>query len=355
MTTQTVNPEMVVLAREARRMTQGELAKRLPCSQGKVSKIESGLLPVTDELLRSLSISLNFPEAFFLQQERRLGVGASEYFHRKKSALGVRLLDGIHADLELFRLHLAKLVKAVEIEQLKKLPRLDLDDFDGDPTEAARALRATWLLPRGPISNLTMAVEEAGGMIVRREFGTSLVDGISRTVPGLPPMFFLNTALPPDRYRFTLAHELAHVVMHDVPHPEIEREADRFAAELLMPAADISPSLKGITLQRLATLKQVWKVSMGALLKRAHDLGRVTERQYRHLWMQMGKFGYRTREPIELDPPQEVPMLLQEVIDYHTMSLGYSAQELGRLLLVQEEDLRIYPIRLVERTQLRVV
>ncbi|MBK7012326.1 MAG: ImmA/IrrE family metallo-endopeptidase [Xanthomonadales bacterium] len=44
-------------------------------------------------------------------------------------------------------------------------------------------------------------------------------------------MIFINKDVPGDRWRFTLAHELAHLVMHDIPKPDMEDEADEFASE----------------------------------------------------------------------------------------------------------------------------
>lgn len=354
--TPTINPEMISLARETRRMSQAELAEQLSCSPAKMSKIEAGLVSVSSDFLHALAKVLDYPKEFFFQQEYRIGIGVSEFFHRKKSSLGVRVLDAIHADLEVFRLHLLKFIRAVEIDRVKRLPRLELEDFGGDPVQVARALRATWQLPSGPIKNLTIAIEEAGGIIQRRDFGTALVDGISRSVPGLPPMFFLNRSMPPDRYRFTLAHELGHVVFHEIPNPDVEDQANEFAAELLMPADDIRSSLTGLTFPKLVALKQIWKVSMAALIKRARTLDKMNERQYRYMMMQMGKLGYRLREPAELDPPQEEPTLLQEVLDYHTKSLGYSPAELGKLLCWNERELtNVYQVNQQARARLRVV
>ena len=42
--TKNINPEMLVLARESRGVMQSELARMLSVTQGKVSKLESGLL-----------------------------------------------------------------------------------------------------------------------------------------------------------------------------------------------------------------------------------------------------------------------------------------------------------------------
>ena len=46
---QKVNYNMVTLARESRGLTQSELAGELGVTQGKISKIEQGLLSISDQ------------------------------------------------------------------------------------------------------------------------------------------------------------------------------------------------------------------------------------------------------------------------------------------------------------------
>ncbi|WAC08749.1 MAG: hypothetical protein OS130_06045 [Thermodesulfobacteriota bacterium] len=82
-----------------------------------------------------------------------------------------------------------------------------------------------------------------------------------------------------------------------------------------MPEDAISRFLNNITLPQLANLKSYWKVFMAALLHRSYDLKKITTRQYQYLWMQMGKAGYRTKEPPEFDIPKEIPSLLKDLIE----------------------------------------
>lgn len=150
-----------------------------------------------------------------------------------------------------------------------------------------------------------------------------------------------------DRIRFTLAHEIGHLIMHQIPpsdNSDIEKEADMFAAEFLMPKEAISYSLSDLSLQKLAALKPYWKVSMAALLKRAADLGKITQRQARYFWTQMGKKGYRIQEPPELTPPTETPWLLEEIIKVHKNDLKYSLSDLCNAISINENEfLSIYP------------
>jgi len=151
------------------------------------------------------------------------------------------------------------------------------------------SLRAYWEIPSGPIDNLTDLVEQAGVIVVHSSLGESVVSGVTFAVSGLPPLVVLNEEQPADRLRFTLAHELGHLVMHKFPTPNMEDEANAFAGALLMPANDIRPYFAGrrIDFLLLAALKLEWKVAMQSLLMRARSLGMVTPKQERYLWQQL--------------------------------------------------------------------
>jgi len=344
-----VDPRKVVVARESRGLTQGELAELVGTSQAKISRIEAGLLAVTSEGLSKIAAALGYRDSFFLESDELYGIDTSVIYHRsletsliyhrKQQTIPVKTLNRIHAVLNIRRIHVERLLRSAHIEPVKQFPRFDIDEYES-PESVAQAVRATWLLPRGPVVSVTKAIEDAGGIIVKVDFGTRQLDAVSQWIPGMPPLFFVNRDLPGDRLRLSLAHELGHIVMHRTVNPEIEEQAFAFAAAFLMPRDAITPSLDTVTPARLATLKPYWRVSMQAILKRATDLGAITERQARYVWMQLSTAGYRKREPPELDVPIEEPRLLREMIEMHAGRLGYTADDLGRLLGLLEAELR---------------
>jgi Zn-dependent peptidase ImmA (M78 family) len=200
-------------------------------------------------------------------------------------------------------------------------------------------VRKLWNVPRGAIASVTALLESAGVLVVPSNFGTKGFSGVSTVTNAGVFIIFINKTMPGDRQRFTLAHELGHIVMHRTIFSEtMERDADRFASEFLMPATDIRSQLTHIKLDRLAALKLHWKVSMGALLMRAYALEVITERQYRYLWMQMGQHGYRVNEPIEYAIQFEQPTLLKDTIRLHLDELQYLARQLAEGLLALYED-----------------
>ena len=335
-----INPAMIILAREARGLSQTRLAELADLSQAHVSKVEAGLVPASHKLTSAIATTVKMPENFFVQTDLVLGAGISEFFHRKRQAVPTKILSQIHAQTNILRMHVERLLHSVNLPECR-IPLLNVDDC-GSATEAAAAVRAILNVPAGPIPNIARVVEDAGGLVIPMGFRSDGVDAISRWVPGLPPLFFVNKSAPVDRYRMSVTHELGHMVLHRVLEPDLESEANEFAAEFLMPVAEIKNHLYGLTLEQLARLKPYWRVSMAALLKRATDLGCITPAAARYLWMNLSKRGYRKREPAELDLTPEPPAMLREILECYQSELGYSVADLAQLLSVSTEDLSVW-------------
>jgi Zn-dependent peptidase ImmA (M78 family)/transcriptional regulator with XRE-family HTH domain len=330
MATSVVNPDMIVLARESCGMTQGDLANAIHVTQGKISKYENGLLAVAEEDLASIAKILGYTTDFFYQTDQIYGLGSSSLFHRQRQGVPIVLQKQIQAQINIRRMQIERLLRGSNVDAENRFEPLDIDAFNGHVEKIARLVRVAWKLPTGPIQNLTAAVENAGGIIMCCEFGTAKIDAAHIWIPGLPPLFFMNNRLPGDRYRFTLAHEVGHAIMHRYPTGDIEAEADRFAAELLMPEQEISDQLHGMTIDRAAMLKPHWKVSMAALIRRARDVKAISERTYRSLFTRLSAIGYRMNEPIPL--PLEKPTVVPQLVAVHRQAYGYSDTDLARIL-----------------------
>lgn len=332
------NPEMLQLARQFRGLSQIALAKGTGITQGFLSKIENGLIEPGADTLNTLSATLSFPQSYFFNQDRVYGLPISVHAYRKKASVPQKTLDAIQAEMNLRVIHYRKLLRSVDIAQELELPHLDVEQYGGDTEEIASLVRRTWMMPNGPVKNLIDYVERAGVLVFICDFPSGKVDGVTMAVKGMPPCIFLSKNQPADRMRFSLAHELGHLVMHRQPRPSMEDEANTFAAALLMPRRDIYFELKNASIKSIAALKPVWKVSMAALLVRAATLGAITTTQSSYLWRQLSSMGYRLREPSELEFPQEKAVLTAEVLELHMQELGYTHEEMMNTLGILAAD-----------------
>lgn len=325
------NPEMLVLAREFRNLTQEELGRRVQLSQVSIARVENGATSIiSDAKFAEIAEALGFPLSFFFLPEQRLGFGSSAYYYRKKSQISAADRRRIQSSVNLLRIHLKRLLQSVDLQSQRQLPEVEIDEVDGGAAGAARFLRAKWCLPDGPIQNLTALVESAGVLVVSCDFGTRSMDATSFRLVGLPPLILMNRDLPADRWRFTLAHELAHLILHQSPTETMEDEADAFAAELLMPAVELRAAfarLGHVRLQDLAAMKLYWKTSMASLLFQAGQLGVLSKQESRALWMQLSKLGYRSKEPYELEP--EMPFVHPGLFAYLQDEVGMSLEDIA--------------------------
>jgi Zn-dependent peptidase ImmA (M78 family) len=280
---------------------------------------------------------------------------------RKKQDVTVREIDRIVAELNVRAMHLRRFLEAVEYSPQANIPRLDPEEYSGDIERIAATVRAHWLLPSGPIENLTGAVERAGGVVIHSSMGGSSVSGVTIVIPGLLPLIVLNSDQPADRLRFTLAHELGHLVMHKFPSANMESEANDFASALLMPKNEITIALRGrpLDMSRLASLKPEWRVSMQAILYRAQSLGLIEKQKASWLWRKFAMDRMRLREPASLDFSPETPGVVSRMIRLHLDTFGYSPSELAKIvhandnLLTEYYDLSATPV--VQGMRLRVV
>ena len=331
------NYHMLTLARDSRGLTQAELASQLGIMQGTLSKYETGFQEPPSDVVTALAHKLGYPQAFFYEVGRPYGLPPFHYRRRKK--LAAKTLARIVAEMNIKRIHLTKLLVSFNWKTNAFIPEIDLDEYRGrgkaalTMEDAARSLREMWMLPPGPIENMVQLIEDNGGIVVPCDFGSDLIDAMSQRIEGLPVLFFVNVDAPSDRLRHTLAHELGHMVLHTIvvkSDEEMEDEADAFAGAFLLPADEIRPQLRRFDLRQLANLKRYWKVSMASLAVRADRLTLITPYQSKMFWIEMGRLGYRKREPYE--PPKEHPRMLRQMVSFHMKKLGYSAAEMAKLL-----------------------
>ncbi len=309
-------------------ISQTELANRVGIAQGTLSKIEQGLKEVTEEFVDRLSQALNCHRSFFSLPERLYGgpVSASPMY-RKKSSIGIKTIDKLIAELNVRIAHIRKLLQFVDFQPELPFPHFDPEEYERGAITVAQYLRRTWYVPTGPIRNLVELLERAGCIIIDCDMDDSGLSGVSYNIHGLPPLIFINKNQPLDRYRFTLAHELGHLIMHQCPNPKMEEEANAFAAEFLMPEKDISIYLSNITIESSAALKPFWRTSMASLIYRARSLGKISESQYIYIWRLMSAKGYKIDEPVKLQRLGEEPSILKELFEKMRVDFDYTSYE----------------------------
>lgn len=303
--------DVILVLRTAAGMTQAELADRVGVAQAALSRYESGLREPDDGTLARLADALGVTPGFMRHDFRMRGAIAADAHMRRQRTARPTDWRRVESDVNVLRMHSTFLLDRVPIRPSNQV--VQTDPADTDPQEAARLQRATWAMPIGPVRDLTAWIESAGVIVVEEDFSTPRIDGMSQWA-GDHAVVLVNSGMPVDRRRMTLAHELGHLVMHSQYQDEdVEAQADSFAAELLMPEHVIRPQLRALTLGKLCDLKQEWGVSMQALMERAYRLGTVSAQERKTFYKKMSHRGWRRQEPGGDALPPETPQLARSV------------------------------------------
>ena len=327
-----INPSRLELARRRRGWTKSRLAAELGVSVRSVSAYESGSQQPSPGTLERIVESLGFPEAFFAAPDVEVVAPEAASFRamarmtasQRDQALGAGTLA----------LMLDDWIESNFRRPAPSLPRLD----DSDPETAAEVVRAEWGLGTRPVKNMVHLLERQGVRVFSLDEHGREVDAFSFW-RSERPYVLLNTMKSAEHSRFDAAHELGHLVMHpDGTHGrDAEHEANQFASAFLMPRSSLlAAGLHRATLSTIVRRKREWRVSAVALVFRLHTLGVLTDWQYRSLFVQASKKGYRTNEP---NPVEHERSQVFDKVFAHTRAHGMSRRELADAVGLNVDDI----------------
>ncbi|MBF0596904.1 helix-turn-helix domain-containing protein [Faecalibacter rhinopitheci] len=338
-----INTERVKLARESRGLSQSALSKKMKtASQVLLSKIEKGISNLTPEVLDELSQVLNYPKSFFYKNDEL--VPLKHFYFRKNLGTSQTKLKSLEAEINIINSNINELLDSIEIQN--SIPYSNLEEFKNSPKILASRIKEFLNLPRGPIKDIVNLVEKLGIIIVYHNFNTDIkIDGVSLIGNNGVPIMIINKKIPDSRKSFTIAHELGHIIMHFkygiiTEDRDVEKEANEFASNLLMPNEDIKGDLFNLNSEKLFDLKRYWKVSAQAILYKSKDLGVLTPDQHRRWVTKFNYNGWRVKEPNEFNLTE--PKLTQELIRIHLEELEYTKNDISELFGLSETELDQY-------------
>ena len=246
----------------------------------------------------------------------------------------------------------------LQVEQILGLDITGEDGSDGTPYRidtvedveaAAKSVRTDWSLGSGPIPDMTELLDERGIKVFKLSLPGS-VDGLSCRVSRAGgddiPVVVCSTGKSLERQRFTIAHELGHMVL-DIPSsvPE-EKACQRFAGAFLVPGDELFREVgrrrMNFGFDELIEIKHIFGISAAALVMRMRDLGIISEATLRDIFEGIGS-GWRTEEPRPLErteSPTRFRRLCLRALAENEISESKAA-ELLRLRVSEIEDIMV--------------
>lgn len=303
-------PANVARLRLDRGLTQAQLAEKAGLSRVAVGKIERGVVYPRTLTLHDLARALEVPVGELLTRVRPL---RSVRFRARARLHGrEQILAEVSKWLDAYRMLEGELGETREF----RFRPAGIRGRRPTPDGAARtARRAAGLTPQAPVTDICQLLEECGIKVLLLDKKRDSFFGLSVGPEDGGPAVVVNAwnRISVERWIFTAAHELGHLLLHTdqyrtevTEHPaDAETEADAFAAEFLMPASSFGPAWDATAghplLSRVLRVKRVFGVSYQSVLRRLVD----TERETGSVWMtfqaqhrhRFGRTLRRTDEP----------------------------------------------------------
>lgn len=319
-------PERLIQVLDARGVSQVQLAALAGVSPGSISKWRSGQQEPTADALDKVARAVAVRPEWFLRSMPGFDTGIKLFRSNASALKSARAYMAVRHDWskEL----------AAEFGEIVEYPTANFPGREyRDPNEisnedievAAAECRQLWKLGLGPVPDVVLAIENAGGVVVREATDIARIEGVSSwcSVNDRPFVYLNADKANCFRSRFDAAHELGHVVLHrHIPpkvaqanHKEMERQAHYFAGAFLLPGETFSADVPNVpTLDTLLALKLRWKTSAAAMLMRLRALELVDEQAELNLWKRRSaRFGNKA-EPYDDELTPEQPRLLRRAV-----------------------------------------
>jgi Zn-dependent peptidase ImmA (M78 family)/DNA-binding XRE family transcriptional regulator len=312
--------ERIKRAREAAGLNQRELAAMAGITAMAISKYEREESTPSSGVLLALSKALGLRTEYFF---RHTEVALSNVNYREHDKIPQKEEKKVLADV------LEQVERWVKLEQFLPTPWStpfvlpdglpeqiqSYDDIEG----IAVIVRQAWNLGLNPIPDFIDMLESKGIKVFITRFDEHKhFDGLAAQVNN-SPVIVVGKHWPGDRQRFTLAHELGHLVLKDRFSKKLDEEVacNRFAGVFLVPSENVFNALgkkrTWLEPQELLLLKLDWGLSMGGWVHRANDLGILSNGHMQETWSYFRKRGWKEKEPGPQYPQDKTYLFTQLV------------------------------------------
>lgn len=312
----------------ARRLKNARIMNRLSMEQlcqkmnglvqkAAISKYENARMMPSDEVRQALAVALGVSEDYFF----RPLVATADTFQidfRKKSSMKA---TDVNALVEKCR---DKVERYLEVDQILRnanadhqtLPRPVVVATRQDAVEVAQKLRGEWLMGRFPIVNVQQLLERHGVKMIPVEEEDNF-DGLSGSIEqgGQMHHFVVCNSKKShiERRRFTLMHELGHLVMKpadDVQPRDFEGLCHAFASEMLLPTVAVHTFMRQMSdtsVLALRSLQAEYGISIDAIMRKIFDLNYISQFTYT-TYFKMKNMNQTFKTTVDRSVFQEMPL-----------------------------------------------
>lgn len=314
-----------------------EAGKLLNMSATAVAKYESGKIIPDSSKLIEFANAYNVKAIDLLKVYKVPKMEFTSF--RKKKRLKGKVLDLLKSSIQN---EVAKYFEVIEMNNINtdniKLKKYSCNSIE-DAEKSANDFRNYIKISNNqPISDLINILENLGIIIIQIKNIDNRFDGfdgLSEVVNDIPVIVLSEGIKDGARQRFTIAHELGHLILNiDNSELDSEKLCNRFASALLMPKEavinEFGESRKNINFFEFTAFKNEYKVSYTAILYRLKDLGIISEYLYKRFSILISeRIGKNDPHPITPETSYQYKRLVYKLEANEIISLNKAYELLG--------------------------
>lgn len=345
-------PARIKEARITRAMSQSDLAEKVSVTKGAISQFENGIVQPKEKVIQRMAEVLSFPLPFFKKPIREAYASNSAVFFRKLKTTPPKYKEASLQIVELIdEMLLGVLRQYIDFQPINLPTDLEYkDSYTMDECEDyALYLRHYWGLSDKPIFNLHDILQENGIIVSQVEFSNTKVDAFSCWHNGNPLIFVDRKKDSSVRRRYSLAHELGHLILHanrssisNTTYEQTEKEAWWFAAAFMMPQSSFFRDVSSVSLEHLLYLKKRWGVSAAAMIERCYSCSVISDTQREILYRKINYRKWRTSEPYDDICDYDYPYVLRQALELLFENNILSKYEIEDFFCLSRHDIAVW-------------
>jgi len=335
------------IARKMKGLSQEKLSQKLnnEITKQSISKYERGKMSPSSSVLTQLALALEVKIDYFFKPFKN---ELKSLKFRKRIKLSKKNEDMIKNEV------LDKLERYIELEEIVDSKRDFKNPFDkiliknkNEAEEYAEKLRKKWEFGlQNPLLNLSELLEEKGLHIIEVDVAESF-DGLS-AFSNNNYVIVINKNFDNVRKRFTLSHELAHLLFEY--KDEEEKLCNQFAGAFLLPKKiildEFGPKRTSIALKELINIKENFGISLQGIVERLYNLKVISKSSRKKFYIFLNKKGWKKNEPgkySSIEYSERFEQLLNKALALKLISLS-KASVLANKSIYQIREEFVCPI-----------
>ena len=247
-----------------------EVAGKIGVTKQMINKYEQGIsMPTSDKLIAFSKLFGQKVDYFFQKPEVEIG----EINFRKKSKFSNKKVNSLKEEIRI------QIENYLYIENICNLNSAFVNPLTecsinskADIIDATEVLRKAWNIGNDTIHNIIQLLEDKEIKVIEVEEETSLFDGLATVVDEKYYVIVVNKSMPIERKRFTLLHELGHLLLPLNHFIEKEQESycHTFASEMLLAQRNVTIEFgdkrNQISLNELKNIQEKYGISISAIV-----------------------------------------------------------------------------------------